>query len=282
LFDAESSESYASKLFNYLMPIGFGQRCLIAGAPKTGKSTFLRDTARLLCSSGTKAEIFVLLVDQAPELISSYRQFMKAENLVATSYEDDPETHVFAAEFLLKRAKRFAELGRDVILIVDSLTQIAKAYNETDFCIGGKVLPCGLENKTLHYIKKYFGSSRNFVKDGSLSIIATTAMETGDVADDFLQGELSSVANVRIALSDKLARQRIFPAIDIFKSGTRKEELLLNENELSTAYKLRKILTEKPDATDNLIDMLKKTKDNQDLLSKTDAWIKIYNKKNEI
>lgn len=228
-FQAGKVEDFTSKFFNYLLPIGFGQRCLVTGAPKTGKSTFLRDTAKLLCSSNVKAEILVLLVEQTPELISSYRQFMKDGNLVATSYEDDPEMHVFAAEFLLKRAKRFAEMGKDVILIVDSLTQVAKAYNETDFCLGGKTLPCGLENRTLHYIKKYFGSSRNFVKNGSLSIIATAAMETGDAADDFLRSELSSVANAKIALSDKLARQRIFPAIDFAGCVNEGEALMTKE-----------------------------------------------------
>lgn len=222
-------ESYVAKFFNYLMPIGYGQRCLIAGAPKSGKSTLLRDTAKLLHSSGTRAEILVLLVDQSPELISSYRQFMKEGNLVATSYEDDPENHVFVAEFLLKRAKRFAEMGRDVILIVDSLTQIAKAYNETEFCLGGKTLPCGIESKTLHYIKKFFGSSRNFARMGSLSIIATATMETGDLADDFLRNELFSVANAKIALSDKLARQRVFPAIDFGACVNEGETLTTDE-----------------------------------------------------
>jgi transcription termination factor Rho len=154
---------------------------------------------------------------------------MKEGNLVATSYEDDPENHVFVAEFLLKRAKRFAEMGRDVILIVDSLTQIAKAYNETEFCLGGKTLPCGIESKTLHYIKKFFGSSRNFARMGSLSIIATAAMETGDLADDFLRNELFSVANAKIALSDKLARQRVFPAIDFGACVNEGETLTTDE-----------------------------------------------------
>ncbi len=213
-FSTGSSESCNEKFFDYLFPIGFGQRVLITGAPKTGKSTFLRDAAKSLCRSNSRADVFVLLIDQSPELIASYRKFVPVGNLVATSYEDDPDGHVFAAEFLLKRAKRFTEMGKDVILMVDSLSQIAKAYNETVFAEGGKTLPCGLENKTLHYVKKYFGTPRNFVKRGSLSIIATTPFDTGDVVDDLLNNELSSVANAKIVLSDKLARQRIFPAIE--------------------------------------------------------------------
>lgn len=241
-FQNANAEDFVAKFYNYLLPMGLGQRLLIAGAPKTGKSMFLRDTAKLLCASMKRVHIFALLIDQSPELISSYRKFINPENVVATSYDDEPNTHVFAAEFLLKRAKRFTEMGKDVILIVDSLSQIAKAYNESDFSVGGKLHPCGLENKTLHYIKKYFGASRSFAEKGSLSIFATATFETGDAIDDVLYNELSSVANAKIVLSDKLARKRLFPAIDFGGCVNEGEHLTSKEEKEAEKYFYAKVL----------------------------------------
>jgi len=229
-FGAYEKETAVGKYFDFLQPIGYGQRCLVASAPKAGKSLFLLDAAKTLCAYSRNRVTFVLLIDQPPELIASYRRFVPAENLVATSYEDEPEQHVFAAEFMLKRAKRFTEMGRDVVLIVDSLSKLARAYNETSFSEGGKTLSYGLESKTLHYIKKYFGSPRCFAKDATLSLIASVSCETGDGFDEVIHTELSSIANAKIVLSDSLAKRRIFPAID-FKSSFADGDRFTEDNE---------------------------------------------------
>jgi transcription termination factor Rho len=183
----------------------------------------------------------VLLVGQSPELIADYQRFMLKGDLVATTYEDEAERHVFAAEFLFKRAKRMAEMGWEVVLVVDSLTQVAKAYNETDFSLGGKVLPCGLESKTMHYIKKYFGAGRCFNGFGSLTIIGGVSFGTGDAADDALYSELSSVANAEIRLSEDLARRRVFPAVDVGQSYSECAESLFapQEHEAEMAFRKR-------------------------------------------
>ena len=230
-FTAKGEESALAKILDYTVPLGYGQRCLISSAPKAGKSTVLRDMAKILAKENRERIVFALLVEQSPELISAYQMFIDKENLVATTFDDEAERHVFAAEFLLKRAKRYAEMGNDVVLIVDSLSKIAKAYNETEDSAGGKTLPCGLESKTLHYIKKYFGAARCFASRGSLTIIATASFGTGDNADDVLYSELAHATNAEICLSDDLAKRRIFPAIDIRSSYSDGAEALLSETE---------------------------------------------------
>jgi transcription termination factor Rho len=164
---------------------------------------------------------------------------------------------------------------------MDSITRLARAYNST-IESSGKTLSGGIDPNALQGPKRFFGAARNIENGGSLTILSTALIETGSRMDDVIFEEFKGTGNMEIHLSRELSERRIFPAIDIFKSGTRKEELLLSEEELLTSYKLRKILSESADATDNLIEMLKKTKDNKDLLSKTDAWIKIYNKKDEV
>lgn len=214
------SQSAIAKILDYTLPIGCGHRCVIASAPKAGKSSVLRDLAKTLYKQDRKRFIFTLLIDQSLELISSYQQFVPKGDLVATSFEDDAEKHVFAAEFLLKRAKRYAEHGREVILLVDSLSKIAKAYNEIEDSAGGKTLPCGLETKTLHYLKKYFGAARSFASGGSLTILGTASFGTGDAADDVISSELSTISNAEIRLSEELAKRRVFPSVDVAASNS--------------------------------------------------------------
>lgn len=234
-----NEDSSIAKVLDFTLPVGCGHRALIAGAPKAGKSTVLCDIAKTLYKQDRKRYIFVLLVDQSLELISAYQQFVAKGNLVATSYEDIAQQHVFAAEFLLKRAKRFAEHGREVVLIVDSLSKIAKAYNETEDSEGGKTLACGLESKTLHYIKKYFSAARNFAAGGSLTILGTVSYGTGDGADDVLCSELSTASNVLLQLSETLAKQRVFPSVDVAASYSSGVDLLFNEAQKEAEIKLR-------------------------------------------
>lgn len=239
-FTEKSPANDSAKYIDFLFPIAYGQRCLISSAPKAGKSRYLCDLAKTICAEHRDRLVLALLVGQSPERIAAYQSFMPKGNLVATSYEDEAERHVFAAEFLFKRAKRMAEMGWEVVLIVDSLSQIAKAYNETDFSLGGKLLPCGLESKTMHYIKKYFGAARCFAEHGSLTIIGAVSFGTGDAADDALYSELSSVANAEIRLSEELSRRRIFPAIDVALSYSECAEKLFNPQEREAEMAFRK------------------------------------------
>lgn len=238
-FQTDGIESDTAKYMDYYLPIGFGQRCLISSAPKAGKSVFLRDLAKSISEKRRTAQLFVLLIDQSPELISSYQTFIQKGNLVATTFENEADAHVFAAEFLLKRAKRYAEMGVDVVLIVDSLAKVAKAYNDTDFSVGGKTLPCGLESKTLHYVKKYFGAARAFADKGSLTVIGSASFSTGDAMDDVLYSELSAIANAEIRLDEALARRRVFPAVDLTASYSSCADALLSEEEKSAEKYLR-------------------------------------------
>ena len=240
-FTEKGNANDSAKYVDFLFPIAYGQRCLISSPPKAGKSRYLCDLAKTICEEHRDRLLLALLVGQSPERISEYRSFVQKGNLVATSYEDEAERHVFAAEFLFKRAKRMAEMGWDVVLIVDSLSQIAKAYNETDFSLGGKLLPCGLESKTVRYIKKYFGAARCFPGYGSLTIIGGVSFGTGDAVDDVLYTELSSVANAEIRLSEELARRRVFPAVDVGLSYSECAEKLFapQERDAERAFRER-------------------------------------------
>ena len=214
-FTKDAPKCVAGKYFDYLLPLGHGQRCLIASAPKAGKSEFLFDLTKSLLRNMRASQVFVLLIDQSPELISRYQSLSGLENFMATTFEAEPENHIFAAEFLLRRAKRYAEMGQRVVFIVDSLSKLAKAYNETADSAGGKTLPCGLENKTVHYIKKFFGAARAFLNTHSLTMVGSISFNTGDSIDDVLYSSLAAVANAEIRLSEALARRRIFPAVDL-------------------------------------------------------------------
>ncbi len=238
-FHAENNQLPVAKYMDFVLPLGYGQRCLIASAPKAGKSVFLRDMAKCLSTRSSYRKFLALLSDQSPELISSYQAFMEPGNLVATSFDEEPDRHVYTAELLLKRAKRLAEMGYDVVLLVDSLSKLAKAYNDTCFSDGGKVLPCGLESKTVHYIKKYFGSARAFAEKGSLTIIGSVGFATGDAVDDVLYSELSSVANAEIRLSDSLAKQRLFPAVDVSTSYSDAVESIFIKEEKEAEFAFR-------------------------------------------
>ncbi len=214
-FDGEVT-SVEGKCLDWLLPVGKGQRSLIVGAPKTGKTRFLLDALKSLKKEGL--ETLVLLVDQAPEVVYEYQKFLSKNQLVATSYEDDAQKHLLAAEFLLARAKRLAESGKDVLLAVDGLNALATAYDEQDET--GKLLPCGLTAATLHYVKKYFASAKRLEKKGSLTMMATLSVGTGAPADEGLETTLVPVANHTVALDNGLAMKRVYPALDFVKCRT--------------------------------------------------------------
>ena len=236
-FNYNERHSLAMKYLQWLVPFGKGQRGCVVAPPKTGKSTLLLDVARALSNCNDKVKVFVLLVDESPENVSQFRQYVNKDCLLYSTYEDEPERQVFIAEFILKRAKRYAECGNDVLLIVDSLNALAHAYNETDASAGGKVLAGGLESKTLQYVKRYFGAARCFEKGGSLSILGSIAKDTGNPTDDLIQAELSTIANLEIALSDELAKKRVYPAIDFINTqGKNNGALFSGEEDILDLY----------------------------------------------
>ena len=231
-FYSEKFNSSALKYIDWLIPFGKGQRGVITSSPKAGKTMLLKEVAKAVSEEHPDIRLLVLLTDQSPEAVGEFRKVVPKADFIYTTYDDEAETHVFAADFLLKRAKRFAEMGMDVLVLVDSLTALAHAYNETETSSGGKTLSCGLESKTLHYIKKFFGSARCLAQGGSLAILGTLSVDTGNPMDDILAGELLGAANSEIRLSDSLIAKNIFPAIDVEHSQTKRSDLLLNPDEL--------------------------------------------------
>ena len=239
LYELGSFDSVASKCFQWLAPIGKGPRAVICSSPKGGKTHLLQEMARAALHLNEELSVLVLLVEQSPECVAEYRKIVKKGNLVYSTYDDDVDRQVFVAEFILKRAKRLVECGKDVLLFVDSLNGLAHAYNDTEDSIGGKVLPCGLESKTVRYIKKYFGSARRMEKGGSLTIVGAISTQTGNPADEYLAAELSPQASVEIHLDDELVKRRIFPAINLLKINTKENERMQSDDERYADYLLR-------------------------------------------
>lgn len=241
LYKKDMKEAFlAGKYLEWLAPIGKGQRCCVRSAPKMGKTRLLSDLARCIRSLNENVCLLVLLVDQSPESVAQFRRLVNNDNLVYSTYEDDAERQVFTADYVLKRAKRLAESGRDVALIVDSFDGLAKAYNETKESMGGKTLPCGVESKTLHYIRKYFGAARALEKKGSLTIIGAVSCGTGNPGDEIIASEISALANLEINLSDELAIRRVYPALDFDKIFNHQSEYLQSENEIKLDLFLKK------------------------------------------
>ena len=206
------------KYFEWVTPVLKGQRGLLIASPKAGKTTMLYNMVKTLQQTDNTILPLVLLVDQSPEVVGAFRSAMYFENVICSTYEDDADKQVFTAEFLLKRAKRMAETGRDVVLFVDGFNALARAYNETEESDGGKVLEGGLESKTLHYLKKFFGAARRLRKGGSLTVIGTLSCDTGNPSDDLLVQQLTTLANLEIRLDETRSLKRSYPAIDALNS----------------------------------------------------------------
>ncbi|MBQ8319576.1 MAG: hypothetical protein IJX81_01735 [Clostridia bacterium] len=228
----------AMKYLDWFIPIGEGQRCLIVSPPKAGKTSFLKSIA-LSLSKTEEYETYCLLVEQSPETASVFRQIFPTENFAATTYEDDPSKHVFTADFLLKRAKRAAETGKNVVLLVDGMNALAEAANELLPVDEAKRPVAGLEMSAVRYIKKFFVSARNFARPGSLTIIATATLTGGNPITDFITAELQEMANCRVVLCDEFALKRIYPAVDLLRSGTDQSFELLGEESGAGEYRMR-------------------------------------------
>ena len=274
--ETDDSNALALRCIDLFAPLGMGQRGLIVAPPKTGKTTLLKMIAQSIEKNHKDVKLIVLLIDERPEEVTDIKRSVKGE-VVFSTFDENPDHHIRATELVINRAKRLVEVGKNVVILMDSVTRLARAYNNV-VDSSGKTLSGGLDPAAMYGPKRFFGAARNIENGGSLTILSTALIETGSRMDDVIYEEFKGTGNMEIHLSRELSERRIFPAIDLNKSGTRREELLLTKKELETANKLRKTLSERADATDSLLDMIKKTKDNEDLADRVDAWLKIYSK----
>jgi len=260
-------DNLSARVMDLFTPIGKGQRALIVAAPRTGKTTLLKTIAHSIEANHPEIYLIVLLIDERPEEVTDFERSVKGE-VVHSTYDQPPERHIKVAKIVLEKAKRLVEMKMDVVILLDSITRMTRAYNATT-PTSGKVLSGGLEASALHEPKKFFGAARNIEEGGSLTIIGTALVETGSRMDDVIFEEFKGTGNCEINLTRNLSDKRIFPAIDLKKSGTRKEELLLPKHWLQRIWLLRKVLfqMDEAEAMELLLDRLKKTKSNEEFIS---------------
>ena len=254
------------RVVDLFSPIGKGQRGLIVSPPKAGKTTLLQQIANSISTNHPEATLIVLLVDERPEEVTEFRQNIDGE-VIASTFDEPARRHTTVAEMVLEKAKRLVESGRDVVILLDSITRLARAYNTTA-PKSGKILSGGVEAGALHKPKKFFGSARAIVDGGSITIIATALVDTGSRMDEVIFEEFKGTGNMELVLDRQVADRRIFPAIDLNRSGTRKEELLLNETELNRMYLLRNFCADMPsvEAAEFLLERMKRYETNADFL----------------
>lgn len=274
-----SAREYATRCIDLVSPIGKGQRGIIVSPPKAGKTTLLKMIAGAIAQNYPDVELKVLLIDERPEEVTDMQRSIKGE-VVYSTFDELPEHHTKTAEMLLERAKRLVESGKDVVILLDSLTRLARAYNIT-IPPTGRTLSGGIDPGALHSPKRFFGSARNIENGGSLTIIATALIDTGSRMDDVIFEEFKGTGNMEIHLDRRLSEKRIFPAIDLAKSGTRKEELLLTPSELEGTWAIRKILStaDNAEATENLLSMLIKTQSNKEFIDQLNLHLRASQKK---
>lgn len=265
---------YAMRIIDLMSPIGKGQRGMIVAPPKVGKTTLLKKIANSITTNNPEIELIVLLIDERPEEVTDMRRSIKGDVIYST-FDELPEHHVKVAEMVLERAKRLTEQKKDVVILLDSITRLARAYN-LSIPSSGRTLSGGLDPSALHKPKKFFGAARNIENGGSLTILATALIETGSRMDDVIFEEFKGTGNMEVHLDRKLSEKRIFPAIDINKSGTRREELLLTPKELETVFALRKEMSTMSvaDVTEELITQMVSTKNNNEFLDKMSYFLK--------
>ena len=265
---------YAMRIIDLMSPIGKGQRGMIVAPPKVGKTTLLKKIANSITTNNPEIELIVLLIDERPEEVTDMRRSIKGDVIYST-FDELPEHHVKVAEMVLERAKRLTEQKKDVVILLDSITRLARAYN-LSIPSSGRTLSGGLDPSALHKPKKFFGAARNIENGGSLTILATALIETGSRMDDVIFEEFKGTGNMEVHLDRKLSEKRIFPAIDINKSGTRREELLLTPKELETVFALRKAMSTMSvaDVTEELITQMVSTKNNNEFLDKMSYFLK--------
>ena len=259
-------KNYSLRIMDLLTPIGKGQRGLIVAPPRTGKTMLLQAIANAIARNHPEVILIVLLIDERPEEVTDMQRSVKAE-VVSSTFDEPAQRHVQVAEMVIEKAKRLVEHRRDVVILLDSITRLARAYN-TVVPPSGKILSGGVDSNALHRPKRFFGAARNIEEGGSLTIIATALIDTGSRMDEVIFEEFKGTGNMEIHLDRKLADKRIFPAIDINRSGTRKEELLLTPEVLNRVWILRKLLSPltSVDSMEFLLEKMEGTKSNQEFL----------------
>ncbi len=261
-----NSKDYSMRIMNLLTPIGKGQRGLIVAQPRTGKTILLQKIANSITKNHPEITLMVLLIDERPEEVTDMERSVDAE-VISSTFDEPAERHVQVADMVLEKAKRLVEYKRDVVILLDSLTRLARAHN-TVVPHSGKILSGGIDSSALQKPKRFFGSARNVEEGGSLTIIATALVDTGSRMDEVIFEEFKGTGNMELMLDRRLTDRRIFPSIDINRSGTRKEELLLSREELARVWILRKLLNEMNpiEAMEFLLDKMSETKNNREFL----------------
>jgi len=269
-----TDKEYTMRIMDLLSPIGKGQRGMIVAPPKAGKTTILKKIANSITSNNPEVELIVLLIDERPEEVTDMKRSIKGDVIYST-FDELPEHHVKVAEMVLERAKRLVEQNKDVVILLDSITRLARAYNLV-IPSSGRTLSGGLDPSALHKPKRFFGAARNTEDAGSLTILASALVETGSRMDDVIFEEFKGTGNMEVHLDRKLSEKRIFPAIDINKSGTRREELLLNQKELETVFSIRRALSSMSvsEITEQLIQQMVTTKSNNEFIEKMSLALK--------
>ena len=270
------TKEYAMRIIDLISPIGKGQRGMIVAPPKVGKTTLLKKMANSITTNNPEVELIVLLIDERPEEVTDMKRSINGQVIYST-FDELPEHHVKVAEMVLERAKRIVEQGKDVVILLDSITRLARAYNLV-IPPSGRTLSGGIDSAALHKPKKFFGAARNIENGGSLTILATALIETGSRMDDVIFEEFKGTGNMEVHLDRKLSEKRIFPAIDINKSGTRREDLLLTPKEKDIVFALRKAMNTLPvaEVTEQVIKKMTETKNNQEFLDKIDLFVHTF------
>ena len=261
------ADNFSTRVMDLMTPIGKGQRGLIVAPPRTGKTMLLQNIANSVTANDKSIHKIVLLIDERPEEVTDMARSVEAE-VISSTFDEPPQRHVQVAEMVIEKAKRLVEHKRDVLILLDSITRLARAYNSV-VPPSGKILSGGLDSNALHKPKRFFGAARNIEEGGSLTIIATALIDTGSRMDEVIFEEFKGTGNMEIHLDRKLSDRRVFPSIDINRSGTRKEELLLEQADLNRIWILRKLLAPLTpvDSMEFLLEKIKGTKDNKDFLN---------------
>ncbi|WP_252238812.1 MULTISPECIES: transcription termination factor Rho [unclassified Clostridium] len=266
--ETSDEKDLSSRLMDIICPIGKGQRGIIVAPPKAGKTTLLKKVAQNISTNYPDIKLIVLLIDERPEEVTDMKRSINGEVIYST-FDEEPQNHAKVSRIVLERAKRMVEQGKDVVILMDSITRLSRAYNLT-ITPTGRTLSGGLDPGALIMPKKFFGAARNIEEGGSLTILATALVDTGSRMDDMIFEEFKGTGNMEVHLDRKLQERRIFPAIDIYKSGTRKEDLIFSKEEKDVAYTIRKVMYRDgniEDVTENLIGMLSKTSDNKEFIN---------------
>ncbi len=264
-------EDLSTRLINLMSPIGKGQRSLIVAQPRTGKTILLQKIANAITANHPEVYLIVLLIDERPEEVTDMERSVKGE-VISSTFDEPAERHVQVSDMVIEKAKRLVEHGKDVVILLDSITRLARAHNAV-VPHSGKILSGGVDSNALQRPKRFFGAARNIEGNGSLTIIATALIETGSRMDEVIFEEFKGTGNMELVLDRRLSDKRVFPAVDIFKSGTRKEELLIDKKDLEKIWILRKFLNDKPlmEAMEFFLDKLGKTKSNAQFLKSMNA-----------